>query len=404
MTRSRVAERRPVCLFAHPGAELFGADRMLLESVIAAHEHGYHCVVALPEHGPLVDSLQAAGAAVVISQGLVLRKALLSPRNWGTLVRQSLRGLGGASRLISRVRPDCVYVNTITIPLWPIVARFRGIASISHVHEAEASGSSLINRLLYAPHLAASRVLVNSAFSAQTIARDLPRLSADAHIVYNGVVGPPAPSLPPIELDTPLRVLFVGRLSPRKGPDVLIDAARILREAGTEVRVALLGSVFTGYEWFEERLRRAVDEHALTDAVRFLGFRNDIWPDVERAHVLVVPSTADEPFGNTAVEGILALRPVIASDTSGLREAAGGYDTTRLVRPGDPAALADALAALHAQWSAVVPRLRESAERASARHSLDAYRATIVGHIDAVSGASINRSGRAREAGAAPPA
>lgn len=390
------ASGRPVCLFAHPSAELFGADRMLLESVIAAADEGFDCVVVLPENGPLVSALRATGARVVISRGLVLRKSLLRPRNWPTLLRSTLRGLGGASRLISRVRPDCVYVNTITIPLWPLVARLRGVPSISHVHEAEASGSPIVNRVLYAPHLAAQRVLVNSAFSLATIVRDLPRLGRDAHVVYNGVVGPPAPSLPPVALTSPMRVLFVGRLSPRKGPDVLLEAARRLRDAGTDVRVELLGSVFPGYEWFEEDLRRFVRQHGLSDRVALLGFRDVIWPVVDGAHVLVVPSTADEPFGNTAVESILALRPVVASDTSGLREAAGDYPTARLVPAGDPGALADALAEIAAGWPTIVSQLRTSAEQAVKRHAPAAYRGQIVAHLAAVRSPDQPLGGRSR--------
>lgn len=394
----------PVCLFAHPSAELFGADRMLLESVVAAHEDGFDCVVVLPEQGPLVAALRDAGARVVISHGLVLRKSLLQPRNWPKLLRSTLRGLGGASRLIARVRPDCVYVNTITIPLWPLVSRLRGVPTISHVHEAEATGTPFVNRVLYAPHLASDRVLVNSDFSLQTIERDLPQLAADAHVVYNGVVGPPEPRLPREQLAPPLRLLYVGRLSPRKGPDVLVDAVRQLRDAGTDVRVDLLGSVFAGYEWFEERLRSATREHGLEDRVHMLGFRDDIWPVMAGADVLVVPSTADEPFGNTAVEGIRALRPVIASDTSGLREAAGGYPTTRLVQPGDATALAIAIAELTAQWPTVRSELVTSARIASERHAPIAYRARIVTHLRAALPPRISRRAEGLSAAAAPPA
>lgn len=396
-----MTRERPVCLFAHPSAELFGADRMLLESVVAAREGGYDCVVVLPEHGPLVAALREAGAQVVISQGLVLRKALLRPHGWPALVRGSLRGLGGAWRLIARVQPDCVYVNTITIPLWPLAARVRGVPSISHVHEAEASGSRLVNSALYAPHLASRRVLVNSRFSLETITRDLPALARRAHVLSNGVVGPPAPSLPREEPAPPLRVLFVGRLSPRKGPDVLLAAARILRDAGTDVRVDLLGSAFAGYEWFEEQLRAFVREHGMEGTVRLLGFLDDIWPVIAEADLLVVPSTADEPFGNTAVEGVLALRPVIASDTSGLREAAGGYATATLVPPGDASVLAAAIAEVRAQWSTVRGELRASARRAAERHAPAAYRAQVARHLAAVAGA-VSGPAAAPGAGGAP--
>ena len=113
----------------------------------------------------------------------------------------------------------------------------------------------------------------------------------------------------------------------------------------------------------------------LGDAVRLLGFRPSVWDELSAADIALVPSLADETFGNTAVEAILAERPVIASDTSGLREAAAGYDTAELVRPGDAAALADAVERIADDWPsyrAGAPGARAAAERRHARERYDA--------------------------------
>lgn len=364
-------------LFAHPGAELFGSDRMLIESVAASVDAGLRTVVALPSTGPLVADVRAAGAEVVIVPMLVLRKALLKPSGWATLIRDTLRGWGAARRLLRKVAPDVVYVNTITIPQWALAARLSGIPSVSHVHEAEASGSRLVNAVLYAPHTAATEVLVNSEFSRATIARSGRALGARAHVVYNGVVAPAAPRPPRGELTGPLRVLYLGRLSPRKGPDLIVDAAALLRARGIEVSVDLVGSVFQGYEWFEDELAERISAAGLDGRVQLHGFHTDIWPFLDDADVLVVPSRVDEPFGNTAVEGVLAHRPVVASDTSGLREAAGGHPTTFLVRPDDATAIADALARIVAEWPEITAEVAASAQRAAARHDPAEYRRRI---------------------------
>ena len=148
-------------LVVHPGAELFGSDRMLLESVEGLLEAGLHVTVALPSDGPLVAELKAMGAPVDIVPMFVLRKQLLKPHGWPMLLRTALFGAIAAWRMLSRRRPAAIYVSTIIIPQWPLLARLRGARSISHVHEAERSGNRWINRLLYLPHLASQRVLVN---------------------------------------------------------------------------------------------------------------------------------------------------------------------------------------------------------------------------------------------------
>ena len=58
---------------------------------------------------------------------------------------------------------------------------------------------------------------------------------------------------------------------------------------------------------------------------------------------MLVPSRV-EPLGNTAVEAIFAQRPLVASRVQGLTEIVEDGRTRLLVPPGDPAALADAIA------------------------------------------------------------
>ena len=370
-------------LVVHPGAELFGSDRMLLESVEGLLEAGLHVTVALPSDGPLVAELKAMGAPVDIVPMFVLRKQLLKPHGWPMLLRTALFGAIAAWRMLSRRRPAAVYVSTIIIPQWPLLARLRGARSISHVHEAERSGNRWINRLLYLPHLASQRVLVNSRVSQETIRWALPALIRRSEIVYNGVASPPHSTPPREPLEGALRLLYMGRLSPRKGVDLVLEAADLLQRRGRQVKVTLLGTAFTGYEWYEEQLReQAADGDFEVD---FAGFHTEIWPFLAESDILLVPSRMDEPFGNTAVEGILAQRPVIASDSSGLREAAGGYATSRLIPPDDAKAIADALAEIADLWPFIVNDLPSSRDRALRRHSPSVYRQRIA---SAVSGRS----------------
>lgn len=366
---------RPSVLVVHPGAELFGSDRMLLESVNGLVGSGAEVTVAVPEDGPLVEELRNAGANVRITSMLVLRKALMKPRGWPLLLRSAISGFVASWKLLGELSPDAVYVSTIIVPQWPLLARLRRMRAVSHIHEAEASGNRMLSTLLYLPHCASEKTLVNSEFCLSAVRRVLPRLASRCFVVLNGVAAPEEPSLPRARIDGNLRVLYVGRLSPRKGPDLVIDAAARVRAKGQSVSVTLVGTAYAGYEWFEEGLR---DQAARTGIeVEFAGFRSDVWPYLAEADVLAVPSRLDESYGNTAVEGVLAQRPVIASNSSGLREAVKDYSTTRLVPVDDAGAIAKALLELVSEWPDLVDDAPAGRAEALRRHAPEVYRSSI---------------------------
>lgn len=365
---------RPSVLVVHPGAELYGSDRVLLESVSALAEVA-DVTVAVPGPGPLVAELEVRGARVVSCRMPVLRKAALRPAGALRLLGDAVRGLLPALALLRRA--DVVHVNTTVIPSWVVLARLAGRRVVCHVHEAEWPGPTVLHRLLLRPLLAADTVVANSRFTAAVVTGLLPALAGRTTVVPNPVPGPAHAAPARERLDGPVRLLFVGRLSARKGADVAVDVLRELVDRGVEARLMLAGSVFAGYEWFEAGLREKVRRVGLADRVDFTGFVPDVWPVLAQADVVLVPSVLDESFGNTAVEAVLAARPVVVSDLRGLREATEGCTAVRLVVAGEVGQWADAVQELVADW----PRAREAADRdavgARERHAVPRFAARL---------------------------
>jgi glycosyltransferase involved in cell wall biosynthesis len=387
-------------LVAHPGAELYGSDRVVLESVVAMVEAGAVVDVTLPETGPLISELQRVGAGVVVEPALVLRKRLMHPRNWPSTVVTAFRALAASRRLLSP-KPDLVYVNTITLPLWPLLARIRAIPSLTHIHEAEGDASRFLLRALYLPHLCANATIANSEFSRSIAGRAYPSLARRTRVIYNGVMGPDsaAPARATLE-GRPVRLAYVGRLSPRKGTDLVIEAAAELIDDGVDVEVDLLGEAFAGYEWFADELRETVARRGLGSRVRFLGFRKDVWAIIGDADIVVIPSRVGEPFGNTAVEATLAGRPLIVSESSGLIEATQDLPGIHRVRPGDASAIADAVREIIARWPVQRDQAEAAARLASLRFDPRRYRGSIVELLAGWrAGARPSRDGPTREGG-----
>jgi glycosyltransferase involved in cell wall biosynthesis len=362
---------RPRLLVVHPGAELYGSDRVALQAVVALVRAGWSVTVALPGAGPLAARLQAAGAEVVSCRMPVLRATATRPAGVWRLCRDALAGLSPAARLIRRA--DAVYVSTVTIPTWILLGRLLRRPVACHVHEAEQSRPRLVRLVLALPVTLADQVIVNSAFTGRVFTEAVPWTRRRPVLVRNSVPAPTVSRSPRSRLEGPVRLLFVGRLSPRKGPHVAIEALRLLRERGCDARLDLAGSVFAGYEWFEDDLREMVRLADLTERVRFLGFQADIWPALAESDVVLVPSTAEESFGNAAVEALLAARPVVVSATSGLLEVVDGFSAVERVTPGDPLELADGVERLVRAWPRSSRNAVVDTERARRAYSLTTF-------------------------------
>ena len=69
-------------LVAHPSADLYGSDRVLLETIDGLRRSGARVLVALPSPGPLVAELERRGAAVILSPHRSCAKACSRHRGW----------------------------------------------------------------------------------------------------------------------------------------------------------------------------------------------------------------------------------------------------------------------------------------------------------------------------------
>jgi glycosyltransferase involved in cell wall biosynthesis len=365
----------------HPSAELYGADRVALESATAFRDAGFDVTAVLGESGPLADLIRRNDCPVLIVPSPVLRKSYLSPTGlfrFGLLTVRSTRRMVATLR---RIRPQLVYVSTVTVPWWLLLARLTGVRVLCHVHEAEADLPRPLRLALASPLLLAHRVVANSEISKQVLVSSLPRLADRIDVIYNGVPGPRESGPPRGQIDPPVRLVLVGRVSPRKGTDVAVRALARLRTAGVDATLDLVGGVFPGYEWFEEQVRAEVGELGLDDAVHWVGVRPQVWENLAAADIALVPSRV-EPFGNAAVEAMLAGRPVIAADAQGLREIVVPGENGRLFRAGDEADLAVAVQDMLRDWPRTLAQAELARRDAEQRFAPAAYRARIAETLD----------------------
>jgi D-inositol-3-phosphate glycosyltransferase len=168
-------------------------------------------------------------------------------------------------------------------------------------------------------------------------------------------------------------VLFVGRIEPLKGIDVLLEAFRDLLEQAVIQRDSIClaiigGDAETSPETMNAemaRLRSMASEYGLADVVRFLGKRDqDTLPYYYSASDVVVVPSEYESFGLVALEAMACGTAVVASETGGLAFLIKDGETGFHVPAGNAAALAERLQAL-----LVDSALREQIGRSAAAYA-----------------------------------
>lgn len=182
---------------------------------------------------------------------------------------------------------------------------------------------------------------------------------------------PAAGPVTPAEINRPrpIDVLFLGRLTDLKGPDVVVHAAA---QAGRRLG-RTLSVVFAGEGPLRERLRDLAATHGVNAS--FPGWVAPPTRDrlLRDAAILAVPSRWPEPFGLVGLEAGVFGTPAVAFDTGGIRDWLRDGINGRLIDPSAGAhGMGDAIAELLAQPT-LHAQMCAGARETAAAFTLDSY-------------------------------
>ena len=106
----------------------------------------------------------------------------------------------------------------------------------------------------------------------------------------------------------------IGRLSPEKGQEIFLRAAKKLLSENSNLLFILIG-----IGPLQSKLERLVESLGISDNVKFLGYRSDMI-NIYNSLDLVVQSSFTEGMPNVILEALLMKVPVIATDVGGTKE------------------------------------------------------------------------------------
>ena len=332
-------------LFVHPTDEAYGADRVLLRLATGLVQRGWRVAVLISDDqapGWLTQRLAEASIAVERGPLAPARRRYLTPSALLAYLGALLRARRWVRSQVARFGPSVVHLNTSAMLVGAILGRPGGVRVVWHVHEMVIQPRILGFVFRLAPTLTADHVVaISRAVRNHVTPGGLGRRKVT--IVWNGLED--RPGVPLDDTESPV-VAFIGRLNRWKGYDVFAEAIAQIAPAFRRTRFLVAGDPPPGEEWRTNHLHESLTRFGIADRVEVLGFESDVRKLLERVTVVVAPSTWPEPFGLVTLEAMWAGRPVIASAHGGALDLIEPGTSGLLVPPGDPAALAAAIAML----------------------------------------------------------
>jgi glycosyltransferase involved in cell wall biosynthesis len=331
-------------------ADIYGSARCLERVFGRFARDGHEVHAVLPKRGVLTEHLAVQGVHVHIHPRLAI------------IERAQFRSLGGVLRflvsypisvvwlagLILRLRIDLVHTNVSVTPTPAMAALLTGRTHVWHVRELLDEYGWVWKPYQRYMHLLSSAII---AISNCTRDQFIPRLRDKIHVIYDGLdataTTPDPAAVHAFRKSFASRGLLVGVVGRikfhRKGQEVLVQAADLLRTRHPDVHYVVVGSAAPGNEDHELRLRELISTSGLDQTVTLTGDVVDSASVFAALDIAVVPSVQPEPFGCVVIEAMAAGTPVVGSNNGGIAEQIEDGVSGILFAPGDAQDLAQAL-------------------------------------------------------------
>ncbi|MBQ8081389.1 MAG: glycosyltransferase family 4 protein, partial [Clostridia bacterium] len=363
-------------LFLHAGAEMYGADKVMLDLIRNLDKERFSAHVVLPCDGVLVDALKKENISVEVLPYPIMRRKYFTPKG----ILQYGLGLMKYSRALTRLAKerhiDLVHTNTAATLEGCFVSRRLRLPQLWSIHEIIVSPKLMFSLTSRWISKYASVTVTDSGAVKRHLMGSGRFKDEDIHVIYNGV---DAARFKPEndcaylydEWDIPrsARVIgMMGRVNSWKGQGDFLKAANIVMAKCPDVYTVFVGAAFEGEEWREKELAEAIAQSPYRDRIINQGYRTDSEGIYRLYDVFVLPSTNPDPLPTVVLEAMATGKPVVGYRHGGVCEIVEDGVNGLLANVREPEDLADKIMRLLDDAA-----LRERMGRASRRRLLDRF-------------------------------
>lgn len=332
-------------LYLHAGAEMYGADKILLELVEGIDKTKFEPLVILPEKGVLVDELLKRKIDVSVMPYPIVRRKYFTPIG---IIRFLISYLFYASKLVSVVRTNhiqIVHVNTTAVWEGVWIKLFSRAKIIWHVHEIITHPRVVFRFVSFLLQHFSDKIIAVSDATANHVLRSGLVDANKVFVIHNGIEsttvtdgkGALVGDVGIKGTSDYITIGMVGRINSWKGQADFLAAVEPLLYDNSHVRAMMIGSTYTGEEGKKVALEKQIQSfpEGVQDRISLIPFQKNIADYYSMFDIFVLPSTSPDPFPTVVLEAMANSLPVVAYAHGGVTEMVQDDVNGKLVQPNN---------------------------------------------------------------------
>lgn len=329
-------------LYLHAGAEMYGADKILLETIEGINKKKYRPIVVLPTEGILVEKLKSLGVETFVIDYPILRRKFFNVRGILEYLVKYRKKCKEIVALLDSENIDIIHVNTTAVLEGILLRRKLKAKLLWHVHEIILRPRVVHFIICFLMGFFSDRIVAVSEAVKRHILDTRVINDSKVDVVYNAVEDN---NVSESEYDYLYKefhlskeahcVGMIGRINAWKGQSDFVDALEPVLKKNSNVYAIIVGGTFQGEEWRREELEKMISRSSVASQFILSGFRTDTKFLYKMFDVFVLPSTRPDPLPTVVLEAMAAGTSIVGYRHGGICEMVKENSNGLLAVPND---------------------------------------------------------------------
>lgn len=326
-------------LFITHYADLYGANRSMIDLILRLRKMGCICTVVIPKRGKIEEILLSEGIPYVIASFSMWRKDKVTFKEHFAPFLNRFKGVKNILRACGD-EYDIIHTNSSMTDVGQYLAEYLHITHVWHLREYgkwdyPKRFSLPMPYIRYVMRRSDALICISDSIKAYYQEEVCPK--ANYIRIYNGIESILMRRQP--RTDECVTFCCIGLIAPGKRQlDILRAGSHLMSRGKKNWKIVFIGGF--GDKTYGDNLRRYVKQHNMERFVDFRGYQTNPIKLLGEMDVGIMSSQC-EAFGRVTVEYMMAEMPVIGSSSGGTPEIIVPGETGCVYEPGNDEQLAN---------------------------------------------------------------